>query len=839
MSNILFLYNYNNYFNRIVKRLETVAEYKLAAGTGKFFEVSNTNIDVTDGVNAKHVFNLPKTADTYDNMSPNYAVITHTDGTISRWYVLEAIKQRGKQYEVTLRRDVIADFLPLLQNSPIFVQKGMLPLSSNLIFNKESMTFNQIKKSEILLKDKTKSAWIVGYLARGTSQPEEYEISARVESRLVEKIEYQDLEDDEQAFVDSLIDAGNNYQLKYIPEKDFQLRIRAGYLDELYLRTKQLVLQLNSDNEKYIEGIYLEDVRYSEDPYYYEPYKLNKFAYLQLLSQNPSVEYDENNDDLIYYLGEITNEFLDNTIPNEMYERLNRKIIVKNNRDYTMDFQLEDVEPDYEIKTTLNNKSDNFGKYVNNIIDNLEFSEGSVEINENFNRNDTFASIKGKVKIYKCRAVETSVEDVTVTIPRTRAALLDAPYDMFAMPLDSIEYFYNGVVNTTESYLALPLARQIALVLGKSNVYDIQILPYCPVQNLFIEGTDQVDLDFLTEHYTLEFITRTDSPEERVVSFMIFPRNSRGSFTIDMTSFKQDYEQLNLKTNPVDKKIASETDLIRFVSPNFSAMFDFNLQKNNGMDEVSVDFDYRPYSPYIHVSPVFSGLYGRDFNDPKGLICSGDFSITTASNQFVEYTVQNKTFELAFNRSIENMDVNNSIAYDRMKTEGIINTITSGLFGAAGGAVAGGSIGGPIGMAVGAVVGGIASPVASGVGMAMDLGYLAKQQSENRSYAVDMYNFNLQNIKALPNTLTKVSAFTQNNKVFPFIEIYTCTNEEKQALRDKIAYNGMSVMKIDTLGNYIQPGAYFCGELIRLEGLTEDNHLVTEIYNELKKGVYF
>ena len=89
------------------------------------------------------------------------------DGKItSRWYVIECVRTRNGQFKVSLHRDLIADYYNNIKDSPMYVEKGFLPISSPFIFNKENMTFNQIKKNEYLLDEGTNCAWIVGYLAR-------------------------------------------------------------------------------------------------------------------------------------------------------------------------------------------------------------------------------------------------------------------------------------------------------------------------------------------------------------------------------------------------------------------------------------------------------------------------------------------------------------------------------------------------------------------------------------------------------------------------------------------------------------------------------------------------
>ena len=47
----------------------------------------------------------------------------------------------------------------------------------------------------------------------------------------------------------------------------------------------------------------------------------------------------------------------------------------------------------------------------------------------------------------------------------------------------------------------------------------------------------------------------------------------------------------------------------------FSGEFEFSPAKNGGVEYFNVDYLYRPFSPYIHVTPNFGGLYGKDFND--------------------------------------------------------------------------------------------------------------------------------------------------------------------------------------------------------------------------------
>lgn len=83
---------------------------------------------------------------------------------IDRWYVVHSERNRAGQYKFQFYRDLLADNLDEILQMPAFIEKGYVDPKSDLIFNKEGFSFNQIKKSEIPLMDNTKTPWIVGYI---------------------------------------------------------------------------------------------------------------------------------------------------------------------------------------------------------------------------------------------------------------------------------------------------------------------------------------------------------------------------------------------------------------------------------------------------------------------------------------------------------------------------------------------------------------------------------------------------------------------------------------------------------------------------------------------------
>ena len=178
------------------------------------------------------------------------------------------------------------------------------------------------------------------------------------------------------------------------------------------------------------------------------------------------------------------------------------------------------------------------------------------------------------------------------------------------------------------------------------------------------------------------------------------------------------------------------------------------------------------------------------------------------------------------------MDVQNDINRQNARWQLALSPITGG----AAGASAGGQFGGKKGAIAGAAIGAIGGVATAGVDYANNM----KMMEENRQYAIDMYGYNLQNIQAIPTSLTKTSALTYNTRVWPFIEYYTCTEAERKALKDKIKYNGMTIMKVGQLSDYLLgEDNFYKGQLIRLPDYARiDGHMAFEIHNELLKGVY-
>ena len=558
--------------------------------------------------------------------------------------------------------------------------------------------------------------------------------------------------------------------------------------------------------------------------------------------------------------------------------------------------------------------------------------------------------------------------DFTLAAESSRNQVDDALYNMFAIPVDPVElgitsdmseigarplYIYDGNENvgtvSTFSKNSLALATSLCTALGASDtnskVYDLQLLPYCPV-NLpirwagsyykYIDTTELVenqdfqwiknsnqdikgiilypnkanfsknitlDIENTSVYYEWQEVinpvmkaqgTHDGLPQYRFDAFpykvtegnwelgpnshnpddsdlifedgltkeecayySMYVPNGNPAIYISSTEFPtppagQEYSytftgnfKIKVKAHwiipdrPTETKIKNECDFQRIVSPNYNGMFQFKqCRLDNGIHYINIDCTYKPYVPYIKLNPDFSGLYGKDWNDSTGLICGGDFSIPMLNDAFVNFALNNKNYQEIFARQIENLDVNQQIAREQQQFQGIVSIATAGIGGGAAGAMAGAKVGGGWGAAVGGVAGAAGGTVASYFGYEKDKDWLEQQQGESRSFAIDQHNYQLGNIRALPQSMSKSSPLSYNNKIWPILENFSCTDTEKDVLKNKLKYDGMTIMAVGTLTDYYEEGGFVKGKLIRLPALREDFHVADALYQEVDKGFY-
>ena len=421
----------------------------------------------------------------------------------------------------------------------------------------------------------------------------------------------------------------------------------------------------------------------------------------------------------------------------------------------------------------------------------------------------------------------------TINFTNTEQApypLDDAPYYMFAIPYGDtpIDLRTSEGYITMSKSLALNLASKLSSELG-SFIYDIQLLPYCPIKNLMIGG--YITPKFHGDNYDVKQSGKT-------VGVVIWGSQAQFSFTkkIAVSGTKK-------VMNPIEYKTESETELYRLCAPNYSGSFDWNPYKNDTKFPetreitVTVDCTYRPYTPYIHITPLKGYMYGGEFGDSRGLICGGDYSLTQLNSAWTNYQINNKNYQNIFDRQVSHLDFYQNI--DRVQS--ILNIGSARFQGAAMGASMGAKAGGPVGMAIGAGVGATAGTGAS----IADAIVSELERKEDKNYMVSMYNFQLGNIQAMPYSLTKVSALSNNYKFWPFIETYKASQQEIDSMGKKLSYEGMLLSVISDIYTSVKatpvssaPGKYVKGNFITLEQLADDTHMALDLNNELSKGLY-
>lgn len=799
----VYLLHYNNYYNRIVKKESTLAGYLLDAYLLDSFD--NVNFVDNDGVNTTYVCNT--------DTNPDYIVVANGDVITSRWYVIEKSILRNGQYRFTLRRDVIVDAYESTVSAPCFIEKATLQKNDPLIFNGEDMTVNQIKTSEYALKDETGCAWVVGYIPKNSFNGDEASRTVNTDFILTDATDIVVENIDDWEYYPYITQKFNSY---YTEDPVFVGRaaMTNGSV-RMWAQWGSQGTSLDLTSAIYNRiGALVNEVVTSD-------LTLNNLADVgiwgitgtrQKAAQNWSGSAKATLQSAL-----ATTLGLHTTAQTSAFLGLNSKTIYDSTSKtyYRIRVEGSPVRNTQNVTTSMPTLYNTMSTTL--VRDCGDINIGGTVKNIQITGTQGATSFAFEASYYEYNVYldqYTVSAKVVISTPENRYHLEDQPYDMFCMPYsDSLKIYQNGVqLTTASSSLAINLATQIGASTGSGNVYDIQLLPYCPVRYCILEdGTFDIKS---AKHDVIK-----DS-SGNALGVLLWATKS--AFTINILH----------EIVVTDPKIESQTDVYRLTSPNFNGQFEFNAAKNGGVDSFNVDCNYKPFNPYIHVNPNFKLLYGQDFNDARGLICGGDFSLPQLSNAWANYQLENKNYQAIFDRQIQNMEVNNKVQRQKEIISAAIGTAQGGLMGAASGM--------PYGPG-GAVAGGVGGTLASLAGGIADVNFNEQLRNEALDYTKDMYGYNLGNIQALPTSLTKTSAFTYNNKIFPILEYYTCTDQEKQALRDKIKYNGMTVMRIGTIAEFI-PNAkkqYIKGRIIRLEGIEEDYHFLKAISEEIFKGAFF
>ena len=793
----LYYLRFNNYFNRqLIMKYGTTWYRQIQIGFTPNVQLFNYG----DGVNTTQIVNTVQWNDV-DDKAPDYCVV-EDDTTLeySRWYVIDWKYIRAGQYQATLRRDVLADNYDAIMSSPMLISKGYVTPSDSAIFNYEGQAYNKIKTSETLLYDETGCPWLVGYIPRDAFKDQAKEVTTSLISPFY-NLNYATLEAFYQDFP-YLKGSPNRVPVKKLISNIYNIR---GTLNQQVLTA---AYNIAFNKLGYV----------SYNPQSFGENSLSNYGWTKIDLGYTAIEhtfgtatiYDSMNIGAKVYPSYINvmndletavktaysyNPAALNTLIN-----LNGKVVrIGSNgsyKYYTINVGSETVQEEVIAPVSV------YNILYSNLADGVLDPKNS---NDNYVLAMTYDDFS-----YTLNEANVGVK---VTMPKTadRNNLKDAPYDMFCIPYGEIPIYRDGVIaiQKTNKEAGLAAATAIASTLGDATLYDLQLLPYCPIRNL-INSNDEIDYSSEPKGIIDIYITQGSVSES--VSKMFFCDSNTFSFNIPLSLKVDNY------------KVENECNSYRLCSPNYNGVFEFNLAKNGGLDYIEVDCTYKPYNPYIKLNPNFKRLYGSDFNDARGLICGGDFSVDRISSAWANYQLSNKNYQNIFDREVQSIELQNKYA--------VVQDI---------GNIIGGSLGS------GLTVGGLTNPIAGvGVGIAsagaggVDAYINDKLRKDQLDKTKDLFNYNLQNIQALPYSLAKSSSFNINSKYVPFLEFYTCTEEEKQTLLDKIKWQGMTIMRTGYIPDYLNTNSdetYIEASPIRLL-IKEDAHTAQEIAKELSMGVY-
>lgn len=796
MNNI-FIIEYNNYYNRIVKYEATLEGY--INNNNIRHTLQNTNFNPNDNVNAEHVFGDANNA--YDGTG-DYALVVDTSGNIvSRWFIIESKRNRGGQWQLMLRRDVVAENFNKIIIMPCFIEKATIPSDNPLIWNSEGMTYNQIKKKETLLKDKTGIPWLVGYYDPSqtlSGEIERYDIEAdfTISTELEQTDFYQYISSiDGRTITPTATIYGETYNKRFIFNfrddgfSQYKYNLQLDAISRNYVGPSRNFVGINDfANSGQVSVVTIEENM---------PTMINRVPWANFTNYSNGLGFSRTT----INIGGV-----------EFYP-------------YNIDGKIVNVSGKYykiKIKTAPQRTSN----YVNvSYQSNLYYAmrnyfaqvcEKSQDFMDTMFQSGTFIY----EQVLPTYSIELTTEGINAQYSiDSFNKTTGAPYNLFAIPFGEVQIGNGSDSYKTKGGVALYLA-QTLLKNHPNAIYDIQVLPYFPMQQWIKEeeGTVYIDIPASASRN----IVKTTDEVPQIETVIIGVEN----VTFDV--------ELPYSIIVYEKKIESECDMYRLCSPNWNGIFEFNASKNDGVSSFTANCTYKPIMPYIHVAPYFAGLYGGNYEDARGLVCGGDFSMSRITEQWQSYIENNRNFQLLQDRKIENMEIHHK--YERVQD--VVNAITGTLAGTLGGAITGGQF-----SSTGGVIGAIGGGIASGIAGAYDVSINQILRNEAIDYTKDMFEYQLGNIKAMPDTLKNVSAFNANNKIFPVLEYYSCSEQEKTALRNKLKYTGMTAMVVGTISDYVDNisgtgNQFIKGRLIRIEGLNEDTHVANTIASEINKGVY-
>ena len=813
----VYFYKFNNYYNRIIKRYDTIEEYPTPLGTQ-----SDCNFVHGDGINSTFTFNKPSNI----NDTPDYVIVEDYKGNLSRWFVTNSFKTRDRQDKLDLRRDLIADYYSdIVKYSPCLIRKGYVKGSSPFIYNDEGVKYNKIKKEEILIKDMSDCSYIIGFIANNA--PAVAEIKGTIKATNYDYV-YSSLADFPlKNYVEG---AGNNHTetAKIINGSIYyavKFSAQSVFIDAVTPSTFEMTFSKNGYGKpSWYTNSYSTEVRIDDN------------LYLKSYSSESSltITFDET-DLLVHYteVGEAYRETCKNVgmFANESIETASKSLLGVEEDDY------EDLQQFigkrikigaiiYDCKLSPASNTTNNSVTANNTIRSRMNSAKPTNLQvstmlpsrydakyKTGNVDWVNADIKVLAKTSEYYLIFTeAANDIKTELKaaNNRTHLTSQPYDMFVLINEGGVSYKVGTDSFVSNHeVNINIAQAICQASGTS-AYDVQIVPFNPIQGAILD-------DGTINWYNYDVVPVKDGSDNVIGHYILC---NDADFKISL-----DKDGLDFYIPPEERKKDFNLKEYRLCSPNQETVFEFSPSMNDFIRFWEITCNYRPYASYIKIQPRWRSLYGiRSYNgltDFRGLVYNSSLCVTQLSDAWANYVSSNKNYQQLFDNQISTLTKQQNIEINAMEDTLGLRSFT--------------------GMPISSILRTIGGSKDIDMQRELNNVALAKMQTD--------FKYQMDNIKSMPYTIKKLTNINGDTRIFPFIEIYSCSSEEEESFDLKMKYTGYTIMTTGYINNFIKSnteagefGTFIQADLIRLDlsrsEESADNHMAVEIANELSKGVF-
>lgn len=797
---------YHPYLNILDRRVYKLRDEELKECTLYFEE--KTSIAYGDGIGTVVDTNCPFNVLV---KQPNYLLIYKGTELEARYFVESFTVKSGeyaKEIEdstdivtctATLVRDVLVDFADKYQQNLFKCKRGHLDdnIFTPLLVQDESIACNQIKvKQQAIEFWDASTQWVTIFYAQQANP-----IKLKFTDTSSATVDFNDYKNAVLAIPTATQD---NRNFKYTINRDcdtveFTVHIWFGLLNSYY-RIKLNVGTKTVEHVETTENILLN--RY-DSLYYY----LTTLADWNELATALNTVYKVDN----------------NVKDKDIINKYDGEVFAQNTNLYKI------VANDMVNSDSLNNENNNA------IIQALEklcagaIIMANIQNAELWKNNDIVTYQKNTTRELGAEILESTEIDLPMEIQ-----LDDLNMCCITIPVGVNTVLVNNGTEYTMSRDSILSLLTEGFTNAGTQIYDIQVLPYCPYSELNSkylgqESSTSIDISSVANKVEIKGLNN------QVVYYGFSIRNASGGY----------YGKLEIQVDNI--KMDSITKFCRIVSNDHQQAFDFKPSSNNGLQYIYLEYSLRPLSTIYRIVPVFNNnsLYGGNYKDTRGLIWKGGFSVSQVTNAWTEYKLQNSTFQATFDREIQNLEYINdkkttleNLQYNLGVAGDIVNTVQGGTTGFMFGSMSKKSNIPIIGAGVTAVAG------LANTALNATRNYYNKQtaqdlRAESIALKKDLFALSNQAIQARPNTFangTELSTLT-NGKAY--IEYYDCSETEKEQIRYYLQLQSYTVNAFGSISGYLKKDeqTFIQGVFVFANGIPP--MIAQKINEELALGVYY